>query len=292
MDEPPYQFGEQSQSADGSTPADLSDADEPEREGTEPPAPQPRQPPNFCPRCGARWDASWKECPHCLEASLRAQVTRPAAESRGHPLRSALSLYFALLATSAVGIILARTGALSDAATQIMISVVDIAIVLLWIMGASRSIRPALSTAGRVFWYPLAVGLGFLTFAAATAAVELLTSATGAPVWTYSEPLLDAGYGWAVIVLLVCVQPPIIEELAFRGVILARLTHILGSRDAVIVSAAMFMVLHLAVFSFPHLLLMGLVLGYLRIRSGSLYPCMAMHFTHNLLVILAEAGGS
>ncbi len=37
--------------------------------------------------------------------------------------------------------------------------------------------------------------------------------------------------------------------------------------------------------------LMGLCLGWLRVRSGSLYPCIAMHFTHNLLAILAEMGG-
>ncbi|NQT11773.1 MAG: CPBP family intramembrane metalloprotease, partial [Planctomycetes bacterium] len=65
----------------------------------------------------------------------------------------------------------------------------------------------------------------------------------------------------------------------------------LGPRDALIVSALMFMVLHVAVLSFPHLLLMGLVLGYLRMKSGSLYPCMVLHFTHNLLVILVEMGG-
>jgi membrane protease YdiL (CAAX protease family) len=63
------------------------------------------------------------------------------------------------------------------------------------------------------------------------------------------------------------------------------------TREAVLISALMFMVLHLAVLSFPHLLVIGLVLGYVRVRSGSLYPCMLLHFTHNLLVVLAEMKG-
>ena len=94
-----------------------------------------------------------------------------------------------------------------------------------------------------------------------------------------------------MIVVLICVQPAVIEELAFRGAILGVLRDLLGTREAVIVSALMFMILHLAILSFPHLLLVGLALGYLRVRTKSLYPCMVMHFTHNLLVILAEATG-
>ena len=106
-----------------------------------------------------------------------------------------------------------------------------------------------------------------------------------------AEPILGAGYGWGTVILVFCIQPAVIEELAFRGVILGSLRRVLGRRDAVIVSALMFMVLHLSVLSFPHLLLIGLVLGYLRIRSGSLYPCMVLHFTHNFMAIMAEAAG-
>jgi len=42
------------------------------------------------------------------------------------------------------------------------------------------------------------------------------------------------------------------------------------------------MMIHLSVPSFPHLFLMGLALGYLRSRTGSLYAGMVLHFTHNL----------
>jgi membrane protease YdiL (CAAX protease family) len=36
---------------------------------------------------------------------------------------------------------------------------------------------------------------------------------------------------------------------------------------------------------------MGLAQGYIRDRSGSLYPGMVMHFCHNLFVVLNASGG-
>jgi membrane protease YdiL (CAAX protease family) len=83
-------------------------------------------------------------------------------------------------------------------------------------------------------------------------------------------------------------MPAVFEELAFRGVILTSLTRVMGSTEAGVVSAFMFMVLHLSVPSFPHLLLMGLALAYIRLKSGSVLPGMLLHFTHNLLCVVAE----
>jgi membrane protease YdiL (CAAX protease family) len=87
---------------------------------------------------------------------------------------------------------------------------------------------------------------------------------------------------------MVAVQPAIFEELAFRGVILAGVQHVLSPMESVVVSALMFMIIHLAVPSFPHLFVLGLALGWLRVHTGSLYPGMLLHFTHNLLCIVFE----
>jgi membrane protease YdiL (CAAX protease family) len=50
----------------------------------------------------------------------------------------------------------------------------------------------------------------------------------------------------------------------------------------------MFMILHLSIPSAPQLLLLGIVIGILRVRSGSLWPCVLMHFTHNAMCIAFE----
>ncbi|TMF67735.1 MAG: CPBP family intramembrane metalloprotease [Chloroflexi bacterium] len=46
---------------------------------------------------------------------------------------------------------------------------------------------------------------------------------------------------------------------------------------------------HGAVVDFPVLLVIGLGLGYLRARSGSLYPCIAIHGIFNGVGLLAAA---
>jgi membrane protease YdiL (CAAX protease family) len=45
------------------------------------------------------------------------------------------------------------------------------------------------------------------------------------------------------------------------------------------------MILHLAIPSFPHLFVMGVALGWLRVHTGSLYPGMLLHFCHNLICV-------
>lgn len=83
-------------------------------------------------------------------------------------------------------------------------------------------------------------------------------------------------------------QPAVVEELAFRGVIQGALGRVLRMGEAVAVAALMFMILHLMPLSFPHLFLIGLAAGWLRARSGSLYPPMLLHFLHNGLVVASE----
>jgi membrane protease YdiL (CAAX protease family) len=50
----------------------------------------------------------------------------------------------------------------------------------------------------------------------------------------------------------------------------------------------MFMILHLSVPSAPHLLLLGALTGFVRLRSKSIWPCVLMHFTHNAMCLAFE----
>ncbi len=91
-----------------------------------------------------------------------------------------------------------------------------------------------------------------------------------------------------MIILCICVQPAVIEELAFRGVIFGALQKALSPFETIMVSALMFMILHLSIARFPHTLALGAAAGYLRTRTRSLYPCIVLHFSHNFLCVLAE----
>jgi len=91
--------------------------------------------------------------------------------------------------------------------------------------------------------------------------------------------------------LLISVLPGIVEEIGFRGIIQSSLTRITGAREAWLIQAALFSVLHLSPLIFPDHFVMGLCLGYLRRRSRSLYPGMALHATWNALVLIQELVG-
>jgi membrane protease YdiL (CAAX protease family) len=248
--------------------------------------------PAFCNGCGAPWQPEWSDCPACT--TRRAH--RPGASHPGHatdpaahpyrPIFSAIWLYCAYLGSSVVMMAAVAAGA-SPATTDVVVSILISIVVVAWCVRSRHDVGPALRLP-HPKWFALAAGGSVLTFALASAAVGLMSRLFGIPTLDYSPPFLEAGYGMWVVVLLIAVQPGIVEELAFRGVILGGLRHALSTTETVVVSAALFMIIHLAVPSFPHLLVMGLALGWLRVRSGSLYPGMLLHFLHNLFVVLTE----
>ena len=83
---------------------------------------------------------------------------------------------------------------------------------------------------------------------------------------------------------------PLFEEGLFRGVALPALVRPLGRLGAVLATALTFGALHGAdPESVPPLILLGLALGWLRLASGSLWPCVALHLANNALVLLSLA---
>jgi uncharacterized protein len=111
----------------------------------------------------------------------------------------------------------------------------------------------------------------------------------------FGTNMLDASsefrkFGWGIVpmLVLVSIMPGIFEELAFRGVIQASLETVFQAREALIIQAALFSVLHLLPMIFPSHFLMGLCFGYARLRSRSLYPGMLMHASWNAYVLLHD----
>lgn len=250
--------------------------------------------PNFCHRCGAKWDPAWTVCPNCRPApAINTQNTAELISDKalGGSILNALALYFTslLLLVALLYAVIRNPDDVTN--STIIFDVVFAIIITVWAAFNYRHVWPGLRNTGRLQWYPIAAALGCCTFAVSWLLVEGIINLLDIEDLRYGDMYLDAGYGWWAVIIFVCIQPAIFEELAFRGIILGPLVKTLGVRDAIIVSAFLFMLLHLAPLSFPSLFLMGLVVGYLRIKSGSLYPCMIMHFTHNFLVIMAEMAG-
>lgn len=96
------------------------------------------------------------------------------------------------------------------------------------------------------------------------------------------------GYGLAVQLFAIAVMPAIWEEIAFRGLIQERLRGVVGTGEAIGLTAGLFAIIHVQWLSLPYLFLLGLALGILRHRSGSLLPGMVLHGLHNAVVVLLE----
>lgn len=95
-------------------------------------------------------------------------------------------------------------------------------------------------------------------------------------------PLTD---DWRVLALYginVCLIPPIVEEMLFRGVALQSLRRF-GDGFAVVASAALFGLYHANFIQMVFAFLCGLALGYAVIRTNSLLPSLLIHFTNNAL---------
>jgi membrane protease YdiL (CAAX protease family) len=237
--------------------------------------------PRFCKRCGQRIDGG--ACPACSRGPPRR--ARPTQQQGTSPVGSALGLYFALLATFIFMVVS------EGPATELFVGGVDAVIVLVWVGMWQRRIRPILSPPANPAWWVWAPALALCTFALAVLWVSFANSSFGVGEESYSEAYLAEGFGWPWIILSICVQPALVEEFAFRGVIMQALRHVMSEREVLVVSAFMFTVLHVNVLSFPSLLMIGLVLGWVRLRSRSIWPCVLLHFCHNGLVLLDEAVG-
>ena len=106
------------------------------------------------------------------------------------------------------------------------------------------------------------------------------------------NPLVDIveqlGLPMALFTLALC--PAIFEELGFRGIIQGRLIGLLGGVGGILVTAILFTVAHGISLASPIHLLLGLILGFLRLRTGSLYPGMLLHGLYNgALIVLAAS---
>ncbi len=81
---------------------------------------------------------------------------------------------------------------------------------------------------------------------------------------------------------------PAVEEILFRGFLQSGLRAFMGPIPAVFLSAAAFGLAHEVQAMIP-VFALGCMLGYLKERTGSLYPAMAMHTVHNALMLVMAA---
>ena len=95
------------------------------------------------------------------------------------------------------------------------------------------------------------------------------------------------GAGVLLLILVVVIAAPIVEEIFFRGLLLRALERRVGTPVAVVLSAAVFAVTHFQLLQLPALFVFGLVAGHLAVRSGRLGPGIIAHLAFNATAVYA-----
>jgi membrane protease YdiL (CAAX protease family) len=151
--------------------------------------------------------------------------------------------------------------------------------------------------------------------------VSLLAVLTGAALWAASLGLFEVQYSFwpppagyldsfqvlhralrpsglldgALSVVAIGVAPAVCEEIVFRGTLLPSFVRIARTWGAILLSALLFGIIHVdpttsgayTLYRVPFATAVGLGLGILRARSGSLLPCAVAHAVLNTITFLA-----
>lgn len=114
------------------------------------------------------------------------------------------------------------------------------------------------------------------------------------PDWIRDSMIGMLDGGWASFVTLVIVAP-VTEELFFRGLILRGLLKRYSTVTAIVWTSILFGVIHMNPYQIGGAFVVGIFLGWLMLRTGSLWPCLLAHSLFNLhalvLPVLAERFG-
>ncbi|MDA9857021.1 ABC transporter permease subunit [Rubripirellula sp.] len=93
---------------------------------------------------------------------------------------------------------------------------------------------------------------------------------------------------WLTILFLMALVPALCEELAFRGFIFGGLVRERGRLRAVLITALMFGISHGVLQQSIAATIMGLLLGWIALRTESVLPGILIHFTNNALSVSME----
>jgi uncharacterized protein len=236
----------------------------------------------YCARCGTRVSAEEPELEACIEPA------GPTVD-RWQELRVVGWLYGLLLVTSFFFGIFYSIDPTADFGPwhSLVFAIVISAFAVHYRHEVLGLLRP--STFDRNARKMLAIA-ALIQFALLGAVFYLLEQ-TGIPFERVTDEIQNHDYALWQLLALYSLTPAVFEEIAFRGIIFDRLRRVLGDREGWLVQAALFSVLHLSPVIFPTHFAMGLIAGWLRMRTGSLIPCMILHAVWNAANILLELRG-
>ncbi|MCE9636899.1 MAG: CPBP family intramembrane metalloprotease [Planctomycetes bacterium] len=198
-------------------------------------------------------------------------------------------------------------------------TVLELALVMLCFIGPSLAIDLATKGTQRVLWMPIAslISSSFVLVVAGTWRGRALEGLRGASVKYFVEAVVGAialgavavgySYLWTKVfphttnewpdardviglpglLFVISFCPGVFEEIAFRGLLNARLAVFFGVTASAWIGAAAFAFAHGITLGIPFHFGLGVWFTFLRRRSGSLVPGMIAHALYNAIIVCA-----
>ncbi len=258
-------------------------------------------------------------CPHCHVATLSHRAvcahcggplafdSRPAMWGAGEILGVVLIFLFALVVVLDAAAFLSETVTLRTVSVLILLQNGLLGGLAIYVV-RKRYGQPLTALGMRWSPLPALAGLGVVTGVAALP-ISVVAEAVGrfvigaiighgrADAMAATEQakhvlvtvlrgsLTTGQIAW--LLLLVCVVVPIGEEIFFRGFVYGALRARLRVSVAVGLSALLFALVHIEVFHFFPIFVLGLILATLYERTHTLLPGMLVHGLNNVVAVLA-----
>ena len=142
--------------------------------------------------------------------------------------------------------------------------------------------RPKKKTAAPYLMF----GIGFCAFAnVAVAVAEDWFKDIGIDYSLPQSKQPEGVFGFLLALISTAIIPALVEEFAFRGIVIGVLRPF-GDAFAIIATSAIFGLLHGNFEQMPFAFLVGMVLGLIRIKTDSIIICMIVHGANNLIAVL------
>lgn len=147
------------------------------------------------------------------------------------------------------------------------------------------ALRASFAAPTTVGWIAAGGGLGALALALNLTWGWSWVRAAGdeTPVFLFAVP-----DDLPLLLLSIAVLPALFEEWLCRGILWTALRRVADVRGTILLTAALFAMLHglngAQMAELPTRFFLGLILGWLRARTDSLWPCVAAHLVNNAIV--------
>lgn len=253
-----------------------------------------------CPRCKRSINENalfCGQCGYCLSDAYQPSppIYRPAfvsgGSSRWRLISPAVWLWLLLLLINLIVGLISHVSDISSPFFGFYIEILSAILIFFFCTGSDKPIKHLLENSGyKDYWSIVEVAGAIIFIYIFMFFYFYFLSLIGVKEISYLEYFKNHKWPiWSAFILF-CLLPGVFEELAFRGYIMTKLEQVCRPKEALIVQAAMFSILHMYPAIFISHFIIGFILGFIRNRSKNLYPSMVVHTAWNAIVILEEVG--